>query len=50
MDTRKLDKILELRKCGLTLRDIGVVVKMSPQGVSNAIKKYGNKNKGRKNK
>jgi len=41
MDTKTLDKILKLKRCGLSLRDIGTVVKMSPEGIRNAIKKYG---------
>jgi len=41
MDTQKLDKILKLKQKGLSLREIGALVKMSPEGVRNAINKYG---------
>ena len=51
MDTKTLDKILELKQKRLSLREIAVLVKMSPEGVRNAIKKYNwirGKSKGRK--
>ena len=40
MDIKTLDKILELKQKRLSLREIAVLVKMSPEGVRNAIKKY----------
>jgi len=40
---KTLDKVLLLKEKGLSLRDIGEIVKLSPQGVANLIKKYGNK-------
>ncbi len=36
----KLDKILELREKGLTLREIGVVVKLSAERIRQILKKY----------
>jgi len=39
MDIKTLDKILELKQKRLSLREIAVLVKMSPEGVRNAIKK-----------
>jgi lambda repressor-like predicted transcriptional regulator len=40
MDTKTLDKIIELKQKGLSLREIGILVKMSPEGVRNTINKY----------
>lgn len=41
----KLDKIIDLKKKGLTLREIGVVVGLSAEGIRYLLNKYDLKKK-----